>query len=169
MPIYDGSPPEPKFKSQLPEGWHRVRVSKVVDMPKYDAALVVFETDNGEAADFVSVDPSPENDKSWTFWRLMGGVDFPSPEYWEKDPKDREPMSWDPDAILEGLVSSRAECIIKTEDRWRDGDRKANVRQVCSVRRDPPVKLEPGESHLLVPSGEGGAEGSGSDETEVPF
>lgn len=170
MPQYNVKPPADmkQFAPQLQPGWHRVKVKKAIPQPKYGSTLLILGNDNGECAEFVPNDPREGNPKAWIFWRFLGGCDFPSPDYWEKDPGDREELPLDTDEIFDDLIEQGAECLVLTEDKYKDdGERKARVKQLCSVRRNPPVKLEPGESHLLEQSGEAG--GSGPNEDEVPF
>lgn len=170
MPQYNVKPPEDmkQFAPQLHPGWHRVKVKKAIPQPKYGSTLVILGNDQGECGEFLPNDPREGNPKAWILWRFLGAVDFPSPDYWEKDPKDREALPLDTDELFEDLIESGAECLVLTEDKYKDdGQRKARVKALHSVRRNPPVKLEPGESHLIVT---GAAEGSGPDEGDgVPF
>lgn len=184
-----GAPAEPVRESKLEPGYHRVKISKVVEMQSGDL-LVVLSNSNGEATEFIPQDIRPRTKEEreaakkagqrgsteWKFWRLVGAFDYPNPAYWTQLPADREHRTWDALTDLNKIKDSGVKCWIEIGRWWSDSKQQwmVQIEDARSLERHDLGGKDPGAAESIVLDLDGGAppptsSPSPSPSNEVPF
>jgi hypothetical protein len=154
---YDGSAPEEKvFAQKLAPGYHRVRITNVIELASGDY-LAILSNSSGEVAEFIPEDIRPRSKEEraqakkrgerlsdWRFWRLVGAFDYPNAAHWEGEDKPRR--TWSALGDLNAIGSSGVECWIETSEWWdaKRGQYSASVEDMRSISRHSPIQNDPG-------------------------
>lgn len=142
MAYRGAAPAEFEMPDKLQPGWHSVRITKVVELRSGDY-LAVLENQNGEAPEWIPDDIRPPASKeerrgnsAFRFWRLVGGFDYPSAEYWNTPADEREAIEWPVKEVLEEIKDRGTWATIQVSE-WedRDGNVRPSVEQVLSPVR----------------------------------
>ena len=163
-PAEPGSEREPNLKV----GFHRVKISRISETKAGDF-VVVLANEHGEVAEFIPADIRPRSSEEraaaksrgerdhgeWKFWRLTGGFDFPSADYWSTPLSERPPRQWNALSDLQEILDRQSLTWIevskwyhKVKQEWRY--QVANVR---SLTRHDMGDDDPGEAKSIVKEG----------------
>lgn len=160
---WDGSAPEEptQFRPKLLSGYHRVRLTKVVELESGDF-LAILSSKSGEAAEYIPQDIRPRSKEEreeakkrgerlsdWRFWRFVGAFDYPSPEHWETEP--HLPRKWSAGTDLEEIQAQGKECWIEVSQWWNRNKKEwvPSVESMKSLARHDIGALDPGPGGFI--------------------